>query len=64
MRYSFIDIWSVFSEPFLPLLRDERIRDAQRKTPWQGEKDSFIFQILPCFKYREGNCVMEQITGI
>ena len=33
------DIWSVFSEPCLPLLRDERLWDAKRKTPWQGETE-------------------------
>ena len=50
------DFWSVFSEPVLSLVRDERIRDAQRKAPWQGK----LFIKLPCFKYRERNLVTEE----
>ena len=51
------DFWSVFSEPVLSLVRDERIRDAQRKAPWQGK----LFIKLPCFKYRRASNIEKGI---
>ena len=35
------DFWSVYSNPLIPLVWAERIRDAQRKAPWTGK---FLWQ--------------------